>query len=678
MEDFEEKLANYFNTPSGKVLIDGVRTASTRLLIAFEPCPMPPWLSSRPERRETFSPQTTSSISECSPPRDYKLWEKVVEHTLRYLQSIGVTKLGYIVGHEPNRDWLGSEREFFDYYRHSALAAKAVSSDAQVGGPGPWHYRGFKLSCDDNAYNDAGKRLCRESGGWEERYREPMIKSFLRFVAADPVPLDFINWHSFGAPDVDFGIQARTIRSWLSENSLRQVKLIPSDWTYWSGPYPADYLDSAETASYIVSSLIHMWQGGIEWHGHDYDVQGDNFESKVRASRPGAAFIGDWSLITHGGRFGGGVVKPAYNAFVAIEKLTQGTASRLAQVSISGDLPLTAVSSITKDVDGTKISLLTAYHVPVNKPEVYPRIFLDYANTAMLLHAPQLTEDVDRMKTCVVGKSRKRKSREQLVRSIETCTVAISQDIRSREDKEAFVFLIKFATCAVKHRDPAVCLDRASGDWQTSQTRKLATWLRAYLIPRHSKVDVELRNLPVSGQVAVTTYEISKESANACQYNSRTQATSAPEYCGRDGKLDLMVRSAINEAKQTVMDSASGYLRSRGYSENEIQRLRSWIADCNRHDDIRNCMQKVVAKLGYSRASTRANAREDLKRAMEVARDSGARRYYELIEKLNGSASVSLTGSKRTSRQHVSGGTYKTTVTMAPNTVLLFELTSAE
>jgi hypothetical protein len=421
-----------------------------------------------------------------------------------------------------------------------------------------------------------------------------------------------------------------------------------------------------------------MWQGGIEWHGHDYDVQDHNFERKVRAARPRAAFIGDWSLITHGGRFGGGVVKPAYNAFAAIEKLTQGTASRLVEVSISGDLPLTAVSSITKDVDGPRISLLTAYHVPVNKLEVYPRLFLEYANTAMLIHAPQLTEHIDRLKACVAEKSRKQKSSEELVRIIDTCTTITSQSITSSVDKKTLVFLVKFATCSVERRDPAGCLDRVSGDQQSSQTKKIATWLRAHLIPRSSKVDIKFKNLPLNGQVDITIYEVSKQSANACRHNARTQKNGAAEFCGRDGELDVLVRSAIDQASQTAMHSATGYLRSRGYSENEIQRLNRWISECNRHDDIRNCMQKVVAMRENWKTSGGNNAPEDLKTAMQFARDSGAQRYYELIEKLNDRASVSLTGSKRTSRQHISGGTYKTTVTMDPNTVLLYEMTSAK
>lgn len=675
LQDYEQQLIEHFNTPGAKAFIDGVKSADTRLLIAFDPCPIPPWLSSRPDRHEKFWSHSPNPISECSPPSDYELWGKIVAYTLRHIQSLGVKKLGLIVGHEPNGNWLGSEKEFFEYYRAAARAAKAINPDIQVGGPGPWDYLAAKLPCDDKIYTQAVMRICRVAGGWAEKPGQPMIETFIQLVAANDAPLDFINWHSFGALDIEFPIQARTIRSWLSESSLQNVKLYPSDWTYWSGPYPADYLDSSETAAYIVSSLIQMWQSGIEWHGYDYDVRDYGLEKNVRQNRGGATFIGDWGLLTMGGQIGGGVVKPAYNAFVAIKNFTDGPKTGLLNVSSTGDAPIEAVSSVTKGADGTRISILASYYVPAIKPRYVPMIFVEYSQAAVRLLAPHLDDSAEGLKACIAEQQLKSQPRDKRAALINGCVAKTAQKITKAEDKETFSYLVNFTLCAVAKRSADTCFEQPGEASRSAQTRTIESWLKAHLLPTEATAAIDLRNLPAGGTGDIAVYRISDTFSNACRENRRTEKSATNEYCGMQGEIDTTVRSAVQKAKQAGMQRATQVLRNHGYSEADIEKLKQSIIRCSQHDKLSNCLANLKSQIQRSNRSFSKGDAENLKNAVQAARAAAARKYYEIINKINSSGSVSFVGSKRVMQERLSGNNYATTIKMSPNSVLLFEMT---
>ena len=136
----------------------------------------------------------------------------------------------------------------------------------------------------------------------------------------------------------------------------------------------------------------------------------------------------------------------------------------------------------------------------------------------------------------------------------------------------------------------------------------------------------------------------------------------------------MAIKSAVKQAKQAGMQRATQDLRSQGYPEADIERLRQYIVKCSVRDKLTNCLKNLKSQLRQSNRSVSKNDAENLRMTVQAARAAGAQRYYELIEALNNSATVSLAGSKLAVREPISGNGYATTIKMAPNSVLLFEL----
>ena len=185
-----------------------------------------------------------------------------------------MNNLGYLIGHEPNIEWAGDEQSLFEYYAVTARAAKAVDSSILVGGLGPWSFSSSRPPCNHSGFSAAAKTLCQHED-WTDPDAGPLLDQFTNYVVANNLPLDFLNWHSLGVAPLWLEAELAGVKQRLAAKDLGNVKLFPSDWTYWEGPYPSGYLDTAETASYIPSALAHMWLAGVDWHGHDFDVRCD-------------------------------------------------------------------------------------------------------------------------------------------------------------------------------------------------------------------------------------------------------------------------------------------------------------------------------------------------------------------------------------------------------------------
>lgn len=323
LEDYLERLDRLLlrEDTVPKLLMEKIRAADARLVAGFEPYAMPKWLSSRPgDDRQAFVKEQWWTIERVSPPRDYAAAGRLVAETLRFLRErVGIRNLGWYVGHEPETQWLGDEASLFRYYEAAARAAKAVDPEIKVGGIGSYNgIQGTKAGCDDPHFTPATQQICRSEGGWANPAGSPLTQSFIIFAAKNAVPLDFINWHAFGSrPPNKHQADARLLRNWLQLAQLKNVKLYPSDWTYWAGAYPADYLDTQEAAAYVISSLYFMAKGGVGWHGHDFNIEVAAFEQQRAEERFNGEFIGDWPLMTRRG-----VIKPVYNAFRALTMLT--------------------------------------------------------------------------------------------------------------------------------------------------------------------------------------------------------------------------------------------------------------------------------------------------------------------------------------------------------------------
>ncbi len=236
-----------------------------------------------------------------TPPLDYSKWEELIRNLVNHFTErygIEEVKTWYFeVWNEPNLSpgfWSGTQEEYFELYKHTAITVKSVNREYKVGGPAT-----------------AG-------AAWEPE--------MIEFCHKNNVPLDFISTHAYGV-DVgfldefggtgtrlskdDWSVSQDVIQSRkeISESKMPNLEL---HYTEWSSSYtPADPLhDSYHEAAYILNKIK---QTGNAANSMSYWVFTDIFEEAGPRFTP---FHGGFGLMNTQG-----IKKPAYHAYACMNKL---------------------------------------------------------------------------------------------------------------------------------------------------------------------------------------------------------------------------------------------------------------------------------------------------------------------------------------------------------------------
>ncbi|GAB2592016.1 beta-xylosidase [Dyella jejuensis] len=228
-------------------------------------------------------------------PKDLARWSvlirKLVRHWIDRYGLAEVRQWYFEVWNEPNLTVFGSGKQddYFELYRYTAEAIKAMDASLKVGGP----------ATADNAW----------------------IADFMGFCAQQQVAYDFISTHhyptdSFGKPDDDTVTQlADSKRSVLREEARevrRQAGERPVYYTEWcTSSNPRDAMhDDPYAAAFIVKTVMEA-QGLVQ--GYSYWAFSDIFEENYFPSQP---FQGGFGLLTiHG------VAKPSFRAYELLHGL---------------------------------------------------------------------------------------------------------------------------------------------------------------------------------------------------------------------------------------------------------------------------------------------------------------------------------------------------------------------
>ncbi len=228
-------------------------------------------------------------------PKDHAQWaaliRKLVAHWVDRYGVEEVRQWFFEVWNEPNLTAFGSGRQgdYFELYRYTVTAIKAVDPELKVGGPAT------------------------AANAW--------LEEFIGFCRANALPVDFITTHhyptdSFGRPDDDTEAQlAASPRSILRVQARRaraQSGNLPLYYTEWSSSSnPRDALhDEPYAAAFIVKTVLEA-AGLVQ--GYSYWTFSDIFEENYFPSLP---FHGGFGLLNlHG------IAKPAYRAFELLHTL---------------------------------------------------------------------------------------------------------------------------------------------------------------------------------------------------------------------------------------------------------------------------------------------------------------------------------------------------------------------
>jgi xylan 1,4-beta-xylosidase len=230
-----------------------------------------------------------------TPPRECQAWGDLVRRLLtHWVERYGLDEVRqwyFEVWNEPNLSafWTGSQRQYFELYRHSALAIKAVDASLRVGGPA-------------TAKNE-----------W--------VSAFLDFCEGERLPADFVSTHHYPndplwseAQDTEAelaGSRRSLLRDWARDvrDQARGRPLLYTEWNISSNPrYPRH--DEPYAAAFAVKTILEM-NGLVE--AYSFWTFSDVFEESYFPSVPYHGGFGLLNLY--------GIPKPTYRAFELLHRL---------------------------------------------------------------------------------------------------------------------------------------------------------------------------------------------------------------------------------------------------------------------------------------------------------------------------------------------------------------------
>jgi xylan 1,4-beta-xylosidase len=262
----------------------------------------------KPFMELTFMPRTLASgdktvfryQSNVTPPRDYRKWATLIRKLARHwIKRYGVAEVRtwfFEVWNEPNLQafWTGTQRDYFDLYRHTVTALKDVDERLRVGGPATAKNR------------------------W--------IGEFTAFCDKNGLPADFVTTHHYPT-DVVKGSSLGDEEDKTEEQLAQSRRSIMRDWaqgvhrlaggrpiyyTEWNtSSNPRDARHDEPYAAAFVTKTVMEAAGLVE--GYSFWTFSDIFAENYFPSVP---FHGGFGLLNlHG------IAKPTYHAFKLLHRV---------------------------------------------------------------------------------------------------------------------------------------------------------------------------------------------------------------------------------------------------------------------------------------------------------------------------------------------------------------------
>ena len=272
-----------------------------------------------------------------APPKDYAKWDALMRAFAQHLvERYGIDEVAqwyFEVWNEPNIDfWTGDPKQatYFELYDHTARDLKAANPRLRVGGPAT------------------------AAAHW--------VPEFLRHVAEQNVPIDFVSTHGYADDSVEdmFGTHedipmdqrvCRAIAMVHGQIDASPRPSLPLMWTEWNVPGA----DAARDTVYVGPALaddIRQCDGLVNMMS--FWTFDDVFEEDGPKREP---FDGGFGLIAMGG-----IKKPSYRAFALLhtlgeQRLEQNSSNVLVTRRADSTLVVAAWNLVDPDQKGSARSL---------------------------------------------------------------------------------------------------------------------------------------------------------------------------------------------------------------------------------------------------------------------------------------------------------------------------------
>lgn len=306
-----------------------------------------------------------------SPPKDYAKWagliDKTVRHWVERYDMEEVRSWYFEVWNEPNLHpfFKGTKSQYFELYRVTARAVKAIDEKLRVGGPATSNFvpdARFAVETEDFTQH----ALVVDSNNLDELdWRPVWVEEFLAFCQREKLPVDFVSCHPYPTDwaldshgktvKQTRGIDATrtdltTIRDIVGSSSYPDAEIHLTEWS--SSPSPRDCThDYPQAATFVVKTNLES-VGLVD--SLSYWTFSDVFEEGGAGD---TAFHGGFGLVNYQG-----IPKPTFHAYRFLHQL--------------GDelLASTQGGVITRDRATGRLTAL-CYHYPAEIPQSAPASF---------------------------------------------------------------------------------------------------------------------------------------------------------------------------------------------------------------------------------------------------------------------------------------------------------------
>ncbi len=308
-----------------------------------------------------------------APPTDYAQWGELVGRTVRHwVERYGIEEVRtwyFEVWNEPNLSFFfkGTRAEYFELYRVSVQAIKAVDSQLRVGGPATSNFVSDGRF-DGETEGAAGERS--EGTDMESRpWRPVWINEFLSFCAREKLPVDFVSTHPYptdwaldekgrGSTYIR-GVDATRkdlslLNDMIRASAFPKAEIHLTEWN--SSPSPRDFThDYLQAATFIVK--VNLESIGLV-DSLAYWTFTDVFEESGAGDVP---FHGGFGMINYQG-----IWKPSFHAYRLLNTLGDELLARHTGGGVGG--------VITRAKATGKIAALV-YNYPAEVKQAVPASF---------------------------------------------------------------------------------------------------------------------------------------------------------------------------------------------------------------------------------------------------------------------------------------------------------------
>ncbi len=269
-----------------------------------------------------------------TPPADYAKWSALVsafvEHSRARYGEAEVRQWFFEVWNEPDLGafWDSTRTRYFELYRDTVRAIKAIDPQLRVGGPSTSNFVADGRFDGETAERSKIISLVNPEESEKYPWQPVWMKEFLAYCAREKLPVDFVSTHPYptdwaldengkgkgltrqvGATPRDL----RTLRSMVDASPFPKAEIHLTEWS--TTPSPRDFAhDSLPAATFIVKANLES--AGLA-DSLSYWTFTDVFEEGGAGN---TIFHGGFGLINYQG-----IVKPAFHAYRMLHALGDET-----------------------------------------------------------------------------------------------------------------------------------------------------------------------------------------------------------------------------------------------------------------------------------------------------------------------------------------------------------------